>query len=105
MTFTLLATLALAFDDKLPPNGTEPNWSRDGSKIAFGVSEGNRRSLWTMNADGSDARKVVPAGDSQHYLRWFPDGSRLAYVASVGDGFAFFRLPDNPLDRGPAPAS
>ncbi|MBI3408903.1 MAG: PD40 domain-containing protein [Planctomycetes bacterium] len=100
-TFALSLALTLGGDDKLPSNGTEPNWSRDGSKIAFGVSEGKERSLWTMSADGSNPRKLVPAGESQHYLRWFPDSSRLAFVAKAGDGFEFFSINPDGTDRKP----
>lgn len=90
--FALSLGLIFGGGEKLPSNGTEPHWSRDGSKIAFGVSEGKQRSLWTMNADGANPRKLVPAGDNQHYLRWFPDGSRLAYVTKAGDGFEYISI-------------
>ncbi len=102
MGFTSIALcMLLPGLDSLPPNGTEPNWSKDGSKIAFGVSEDKQRSLWTMNADGTDARKLVPAGNSQHYLRWSPDGSRLAYVKENQGAFEYISIKPDGSDAKP----
>lgn len=45
-----------------------PVWSPDGSRVAFLSSRNSpvdRRSLWVMNADGSEAREIAkPSGDS-----------------------------------------
>jgi Tol biopolymer transport system component len=86
------AVLAQAPDSPpgpLPANGTEPAWSNDGTRLAFGVSEGEQRSLWTMDADGTNARRLVAAAAKQHYLRWFPDDSRLVFVAAREGGHEF----------------
>lgn len=60
-------------------------WSPDGSRIAFvrGVDEAMNE-LWLMNADGSDARRLIdePVGS----FSWSPDGSRIAFAGtSLGD--------------------
>ncbi|MFY9343026.1 MAG: hypothetical protein WAT39_11085 [Planctomycetota bacterium] len=102
-----MITIALGFllsptiQEPLPANGTEPDWSHDGSRIAFGVSEGNLRSLWVMNADGTKARKLVAAADGQHYLRWSPDDSRLVFVRQEGDGCTFDSIAPDGSDRRP----
>lgn len=73
----------------LPRNGTEPAWSPDSTRLAFGVAESGRRSLWTMTSDGRDARCIVTAAEGQHYPRWSPDGARIVYVRRAADGVSF----------------
>lgn len=39
--------------------------------------------VWVMNADGSDARAITPAGVSVEFPAWSPDGSDIAFMARV----------------------
>ena len=90
----------------LPQNGTEPAWSPDGTRLAFGVAEGTRRSLWTMTSDGRDARCIVPAAEGQHYPRWSPDGARITYVRRAADVVSFQSIrPDGSDARSFLPES
>lgn len=65
------------------PNTSElyPQVSPDGSKIAFVVDEGEGRdtvrSVWVMEADGSDRRKVA---DYARQPFWHPNSSIIAYL-------------------------
>jgi Tol biopolymer transport system component len=57
-----------------------PAWSPDGSRIAFATTrQGGTLSVWTMAADGSDARRVT-TGHGE-YPDWSPDGTRIVYAA------------------------
>jgi dipeptidyl aminopeptidase/acylaminoacyl peptidase len=78
----------------------EPEWSPDGRKIAYSRSDkchteptdlGCNR-IWTVNADGSDARRLIPRqvpgllanrAVSFHAPTWSPDGRRIAYEQSI----------------------
>jgi dipeptidyl aminopeptidase/acylaminoacyl peptidase len=58
-----------------------PEWSPDGSKIAFEgdpVDLSDGRSVFVMNADGSDVRLVGREGRVGGSPAWSPDGSRIA---------------------------
>ena len=55
-----------------------PTWSRDGRRIAFvREDEFGAEFLYTMNADGTDLRFLLEAGDLC-CPEWSPDGTRLA---------------------------
>ena len=57
-----------------------PAYSPDGSRIAFCSSRLGDFDLWVMNADGSDAKRVIKLEGMQARPAWSPDGSRLAFT-------------------------
>src|SRR5262249_23609865 len=84
-------------------------WSPDGTRIVFESDRGSWssrhtlihqdefrspwRTLWTMNADGSELRPLLPqAADDCHPQKhcspaWSPDGTRIAFSSYRRDGF------------------
>jgi len=72
----------------LPVSANRPNWSAKTNLIAFtGESSDGKTSVWLINPDGTQARRVVSSGlsDQVFYPHWYPDGKRLA-VVDFGDG-------------------
>ena len=64
------------------------SWSPDGTRLAFAKPEGAGLALYTIAADGADARRVTPVprwearyGDQAriHPVAWSPDGAQLLY--------------------------
>lgn len=69
------------------PKDSAPQWSPDGSRLAFIRLAGGVRQLWTAAADGSEdtlaAKEAAAAGRSVVSYAWSPDGRRLVYCARV----------------------
>ena len=60
---------------------TKPQWSPDGSKIAFQRGSDQSAAIFVMNADGSNQHRVSPGeGNSP---AWSPDGQKLAYTKQL----------------------
>ncbi|HEU4355499.1 MAG TPA: LpqB family beta-propeller domain-containing protein, partial [Actinomycetota bacterium] len=60
-------------------------WSPDGDRIAVTIfpNAGGERSIWVMDADGSDPVRVAQA-DNVSVPSWSPDGTRIAYASEEG---------------------
>ena len=69
-----------------PANDFDPDWSPDGTKIAFS-SAGNdgKRQIYVMNADGSHLKKLTDTRDNSA-PDWSPDGQQIAFVSLKDDG-------------------
>ncbi len=74
-------------------NDTDPQWSPDGTRIAF-VSDrtgheydgGRNTDVWTISADGSGApTKISAAEGPDNSPRWSPDGKSIAYVTAAAE--------------------
>ena len=62
-------------------NDSLPEWSPDGSRIAYRMSGDGQQTILVMNADGSDHRILWQERSTTiSNLRWSADGQRIAYV-------------------------
>jgi hypothetical protein len=57
-----------------------PAWSPDGSQIVFARSVGSDVALYTMSANGGNARKLLELPGSLKTPSWSPDGSTIAFT-------------------------
>ncbi len=73
---------------------SSPVWSPDGSQIAFVRSENGEDSVYLIDRDGSNLRKLTTGQSRSPY--WSPDGSLIAYW-SLGENGIFVKEVDGTL--------
>jgi tricorn protease len=74
-----------------------PQWSPDGSKIAFGDSEAR---IYVVGSDGSNKRLVDDdSGYHQHDFSWSPDSRWLAYSMEDANGYRSLHIWDSESNR------
>ena len=73
-----------------------PQYSPDGSKIAFVAHKNSTTQLYTMNADGSDIKPLtMNEGDTQIITpMWRSDGKAIAFAQSDPDGLMDIHIMD-----------
>ena len=92
-----------------------PEWSPDGSRLAFQITISNNSSFFNeidvINADGTGRLKIVDnVSELNSGITWSPNGSQIAYIGAGGptedtvhtihianaDGSGSYRLPGSP---------
>ena len=66
----------------------DPAWSPDSKTLAFFASAGKKdqRQLWTVNANGSGAKKITNLNGYAARPRWSHDGKQIAFLYIEGAG-------------------
>ena len=62
-----------------------PRWSPDGSKMVFSSNQSGIYQIWSMNADGSDRKRLTDLKGRSAMPRWSPDGSKIVFTSEVRD--------------------
>ena len=67
-----------------PAHDSDPDWSPDGTKIAFASDRnGDRTQIYVMDADGKNVIRLTDGREWKGDPDWSPDGRMIAF--SVGD--------------------
>jgi dipeptidyl aminopeptidase/acylaminoacyl peptidase len=72
-------------------NDLDPQWSPDGTRIAFASERTDQEpgpvdDIWVVAATGGEPMRVADRHEGDRSPRWSPDGASLAYLASSDDG-------------------
>ncbi len=70
----------LTFGDR---NDGQPQWSPDGSKIAFVRSENDKPQVWILPISGGEAYPLTKAEFGAGRPRWSPDGKQILFTSSI----------------------
>src|SRR5918911_4964518 len=68
------------------PGDTEPEWSPDGTRIAFVTYRDGDADIYAVAPDGSGARNLTFSYTYDVDPAWSPDGKRIAFVTYRNDG-------------------
>ncbi|HEU4771647.1 MAG TPA: hypothetical protein VFS68_05770, partial [Candidatus Udaeobacter sp.] len=66
-----------------PADDLDPDWSPDGSKLAFASNRAGMRHIYVMNADGSSPIQITSAKADDSEPAWSRDGKRIAFVRAT----------------------
>ena len=71
-----------------------PQWSPDGTRIAFTSWQGAHKHVWVVDADGTNLERVTsgPAGTENGLATWSPDGTKIAFVSNRGGGYDVYMM-------------
>jgi TolB protein len=64
--------------------GEQPSYSPDGTKIAFGASDGHDAEIYTVEATGGKPFQITDNAMDDLHPSYSPDGKRIAYTCSDG---------------------
>lgn len=69
-------------------NNAQPQWSPDGSRIAFRSNRSDHSFIGVFSDQDSPIMWIDPSFNRDHSPRWSPDGTRLAFIRQPGRGGA-----------------
>jgi eukaryotic-like serine/threonine-protein kinase len=78
-----------------------PQYSPDGSRIAFSSHRSGHDEIWVCNGDGSKPAQLTSFESSSSVPRWFPDGRRIVFNSDYKEEQTEIYLidTDNPVPR------
>nr|MBN1229847.1 protein kinase [Anaerolineae bacterium] len=73
----------------------EPDWSPDGSQIAFESRRAGNMDIFVMGVEGDDLIQITDGIQHERHPDWSPDGQLLVYEAGSGSESELYIVPVN----------
>lgn len=70
----------------------EPDWSPDGSKIAFHSYRDGNYHIWMLNKDGSDLVQLTSGISDNREPHWSPDGKKIVFSSDRSGNYDIWEL-------------
>jgi dipeptidyl aminopeptidase/acylaminoacyl peptidase len=70
----------LTYGDK---NDGQPQWSPDGTQIAFVRADGDKSQIWLLPLKGGEAHSITKSEYGVSNPRWSPDGKKILYSSNI----------------------
>ena len=64
------------------PSENSLSWSPDGLKLAFASEVGGNVDIYTMNANGTDLKRITLSPARDESPTWSPDGTRILFISN-----------------------
>jgi len=82
--YTIHSVVPSGRDDKRLGPGSMPSWSPNGHRLAFIRSVNGQGEVYSMAADGTDARRLTHTRINEDSPTWSPSGRRIAFDGHSG---------------------
>jgi TolB protein len=80
----------------------DPTWSPDGLQLAYASrTEDQEAEVWTINADGSDPRRLTENAATDFDPDWSPNGAWIAFASNRGGDFELWAMRSDGSDPCP----
>jgi len=76
-----------------------PNWSPDGTKIAFETNRDGNFEVYVMNLDGTGLVDLSNNAASDRQPAWSPDGTRIAFQSNRDGNFEIYSMNPEGTDQ------
>ena len=73
-------------------SNSSPAWSPDGRRLAVTLTKDGGSQLYLMNADGSNAQRVMTSGAIDTEAHFMPDGQSILFTSDRGGSPQIYRL-------------
>jgi Tol biopolymer transport system component len=76
------------------------SWSPDGQKITYSTDADGDSEIWSVNLDGTAARKLTENASTDALAAWSPDGHYIYHLSDRKDGWCIWIMkPDGTEQR------